>query len=61
LLSGYSNAIQPYTAQNSINAANARQSQILADEAYWRNKEIEQKNKAGMWSAVGTGLGYLFS
>jgi len=33
---------------------------MLADEAYWRNKEIEGKNRAGMWSGIATGLRYLY-
>jgi hypothetical protein len=65
MLTGYQNALVPYTNESNtnaqINASNARTSQILADEAYWKNKEIESKNRAGQWNAIGTGLGYLFS
>jgi hypothetical protein len=60
LLTGYANTLQPYTAQNQIDAQNARQSQLLADEAYWRRKEADNQNKNSMWSTIGTLGGYLF-
>ena len=65
LLTGYQNALVPYTAASNQAAqlgyyAN-RDSQMLAQDAYNQKQNIEARNKAGMWSTIGTLGGYLFS
>jgi len=65
LLTGYSNALVPYTQANLQNQqigyyAN-RNAQILADTQAQRKQATKDANTSSMWSAVGQLGGYLFS